>query len=81
MKRFELLKTCAELLKTLHGYGIRIDDYKYVKLYEEYRRMRQDGEKTTYAVALLAERYHISERKVYKLIKHYTSDCKNDAVG
>ena len=30
----------------------------------------------TYIVAILAERYDISERKVYGLIKRFQSDCK-----
>lgn len=33
------------------------------------------GDKVSYIVASLAERYHVCERKVYALVKRYGSDC------
>ena len=33
------------------------------------------GEKVSYIVATLADRYHVSERKVYTLIKRYGREC------
>lgn len=38
------------------------------------------GDKVSYAVACLASNYHISERKVYSLIKRFQSHCNFDAV-
>lgn len=38
------------------------------------------GDKVSYAVAILADRYDISERKVYSLVKHFQNDCNPGAV-
>lgn len=42
----------------------------------DYETMRKRGEKVLYTVAVLADKYAISERKVYGLIKRFQSDCK-----
>ena len=56
--------------------GIRLEDVRYVNLYTDYFRLLHAGGKVTYIVAILAEQYSISERKVYDLIKRFQSDCK-----
>ena len=45
-------------------------------LYKEYIRMKKDGCKTTYIVVYLAEKYRISERKVYTLLKRLSQNCE-----
>jgi hypothetical protein len=80
MKIYEILSLNKELLQRLSMVGIRTNDYQYVELYHEFMEMIQDGNKTTYAVAILSEKYAISERKVYGLIRRFSSDCKNIAV-
>lgn len=42
--------------------------------------MLADGEKVSYIVVLLAEKYAVSERKVYSLIKRFQNDCIPRAV-
>ena len=42
--------------------------------------MLDQGEKVSYAVAVLSEKYLVSERKVYALVKRFQSDCKTFAV-
>ena len=44
-------------------------------MYEEYKRIIDSGGKTSYAVTILSERYGISERKVYYLIRRLAKDC------
>lgn len=75
MKVFEILNFNRELLKRLQQTGIRIKDVEYIDLYNDYRVMLDDGEKVSYIVATLADRYHVSERKVYTLIKRYGQEC------
>ena len=69
-----------ELLKTCHYMGIRPDDVQYIELYNDYNRLLDEGEKVSYIVAVLAERYNVCERKVYTLIKRLQSDCNPFAV-
>ena len=71
---------CRELLKNLHTAGVRIEDAKYIDLYADYRRMLANGDKVSYIVTVLSNKYAVSERKVYGLIKHFQSDCKLFAV-
>lgn len=80
MTVYELLSFHRELLHRFSDVGIKPDDYRFVELYKEYIEMKRTGEKTTYIVAVLAERHGICERKVYHIIRKLESECKNDAV-
>jgi hypothetical protein len=80
MKIIEIVKINRELLKNLHTAGVRIEDAKYIDLYADYRRMLANGDKVSYIVTILSNKYAVSERKVYGLIKHFQSDCKLFAV-
>lgn len=80
MKVIEVLNLNRELFAKLLEAGIRLEDVRYVNLYTDYFRLLQAGGKVTYIVAILAEQYNISERKVYDLIKRFQSDCKLFAV-
>ena len=80
MKVIELLKFNRELLARVRAAGIRLEDTRFVDLYSDYVEMLDRGEKVSYAVAVLAEKYGISERKVYGLVKRFKSDCTPFAV-
>ena len=75
MKIIDVLKFNRELIKSLRIVGIRLEDEQFVDLYTDYTVMRQGGEKVSYIVAVLADRYVISERTVYSLIKRFSSEC------
>ena len=81
MKVFEILNFNREPLKRLQQAGIRIEDVEYIDLYNDYRMMLCGGEKVSYIVATLADRYHVSERKVYMLIKRYGRECSAQVLG
>lgn len=80
MKVFELVALNRELLERMCAAGVRLDDVRYVGLYRDYLRMKGAGGKVSYIVAVLAERYGVSERKVYGLLKRFGSDCTGFAV-
>ena len=80
MKIIEVLKFNRELIKRLKIAGIRLEDEEFVDLYTDYTNLLKRGEKISYIVALLSERYAVSERKVHTLIKRFKSDCKPLAV-
>ena len=60
--------------------GAMHDDVLYIELYSEFEAMKGRGEKTTYAVLYLAEKYSVCERKVYDVIKRFGKRCTLDAV-
>ena len=80
MKIIEVLKFNRELIKRLKIAGIRLEDEEFVDLYTDYTTLLRHGEQVSYIVARLSEKYAVSERKVYMLIKRFQSDCKSLAV-
>lgn len=80
MTIYEVLKFHRELLNRIRQSGIRLEDTDYIDLIADYINMVGAGDKVSYAVACLANNYHISERKVYSLIKRFQSDCNSGAV-
>jgi hypothetical protein len=79
MKVFEAIKLTESTLIALRNANVGTGDVEYIKLYEEFRDLQGDGLKVPYCVAFLAEKYHISIRKVYDLIRKFKSDCKMSA--
>ena len=80
MRVYEILSLNREFLEKLHGFGINLDDCFWVDMYYDYLKMKNNGDKKTYIVAFLSDKYNICERKVYKIIKTMEKDCKVDAV-
>ncbi|GHT62771.1 hypothetical protein FACS189451_07930 [Bacteroidia bacterium] len=80
MTVYEILNFNRELLNRLVVIGFRPEDCKYIDLYSEYEQMRRAGDKVTYIVSVLSDKYKVSERKVYALIKRFRKDCTIRAV-
>lgn len=80
MKAIELLKINETPFKIAQMAGLRLDDCQYIGLFTEYSSLRAQGEKVTYIVSPLADKYQVSERKVYDFVKRMQTDCKVTAV-
>ena len=80
MKVYELLALNRELIERMCAAGVWMDDVRFVGLYRDYLRMKGAGGKVSYIVAVLAERYGVSERKVYSILKRFGNDCTGFAV-
>lgn len=80
MTVYEALKMCGGIIETLEKAGVKPADHKYVALFEDYRRARKRGEKISYIVLCLAQRYGMSERNVYEVVKRLGSDCKSASL-
>lgn len=80
MKVFEILNFNRELLGKLQTAGIRLEDIQYIDLYIEYKKLLEQGEKVSYIVTALSEKFSVSERKIYTLVKRFQSDCKTLTV-
>lgn len=76
MTQYEALKLSGCVIERLEKAGTKPGDYKYVGLFEDFRNARKRGEKVSYIVACLAERYNVSERNVYDIVRRLGSDCK-----
>ena len=80
MTLFEILNFNKELIDRLISVGVKLDDCRYVTLYADYMKMRRRGEKVTCIVTVLSDRYKVSERKVYNIIKKFETNCTAGAV-
>jgi hypothetical protein len=74
MRVYDLLYLNKELLNRLISVGIKPDDFRWVELYQEYELLKKRGEKITYIVAFLAQKYHVSERMVYTIAGRMARD-------
>lgn len=61
MKVIDLLKIQREPLKVMSDCGLKVEDYGYIAMYEEYRERRSHNEKYRYVIMCLSMKYHISE--------------------
>lgn len=75
MTIFEVLNFSRELLERLRRIGVRLEDTAYIDLFVDFNNMVGAGDKVSYAVAVLAAKYEVSERKVYSLIKRFQSSA------
>lgn len=80
MTLFEILNFNKEIIDRLISAGFKVGDSKYLELYRDYVRMHNQGEKMTYIVTALSERYSVSERKIYSIIKKFETNCTAGAV-
>ena len=80
MTVYEVVSLNRELLNRLHEFGIKLDDYKWLDLYNDYLSMKEHGDKTSYIVAALSHKYEICERQVFKVVNKMGRNCQKHAV-
>ncbi len=80
MTVYDIVSLNRELLKRLHKNGIKVDHYKWLDLYNDYLRMKADGDKMGYIVATLSSKYKVCERQVFKVVKMMSQNCQKRAV-
>jgi len=74
MKVYEVARMNRGVFKHLRTRGITMDDISRIDLYDDYVRMKEEGDKTTYIVNHLAERENVSERTAWKLINKFEQE-------
>ena len=76
MRVVKLVEMCAKMMETLSENGIKMEDYKYLPLFYDYERMLGEGDKTTYIVMCLQEKYNIPERSIYRVLERFKKAAK-----
>ena len=69
MLAIDLVRFCGEMLKRLSDCDILLDDYKRVEMCDEYNRLIKEGNKKEYAIALVTEKYGVSESTLRRALK------------
>lgn len=76
MTRYEILKMNEQLFRLLNDNGIDTKDLQYLPMVEEFRRMKLKKHKVNYIVCFLSEKYDMSERGIYKIVKRFGERIK-----
>lgn len=74
MKAFELLILNKNLLQVMENASLDVGDLKYIPVYKEYLRLKEEGHKKTYIMQYLSDEYNIAERTIYRIIDRFS--CK-----
>ena len=74
MKAVKILKICKDLLEMMSFCDLKVQDYKYLDLYAEYIKARQNHEKYTAVIMELSERHNISESTVKRIIRRFEKE-------
>lgn len=75
MKVADFVRINVSLLKFLSSNEVKVEDWKYVVVYERFIRMRKDGVKYIVAVNQLAEEYGMSRATIERAIKKFRKEC------
>jgi hypothetical protein len=75
MKVVELLQIGREMLKLMSENDVKRDDYRFVKMYQEYSNMRKSGVKYRMVIQMLAEEYHTSSASIERAIRRLGKEC------
>lgn len=69
MTRFELIKANQTMLKAMVDNKISPGEVKNLEIYEEFKARKAKKEKISYIVCCLKEKYNLTERRIYGIIK------------
>lgn len=74
MKRADLVLFNEELMHKLKSAGIRLDDVRYAAMYRDYAEMIKKSDSRKEVILSLAQKYGVTDRQVYNIIKHMNKD-------
>lgn len=76
MTQYDLLRTAESLLNILTANDVDAKDVKYLDLYEDFVRLKDEGHKVCYIVYYLSQQYECSEATVYRVVKRMAQDIR-----
>lgn len=71
-----MLFLLRDFMKSMSELGIKMDDYKYIDLCQEYNELVSKGEKKEYARLVLSKKYSVSESTVFRIISRLNTPIK-----
>lgn len=76
MEAYKVLYLIRDLAKNMSEIGVKMDDYKYIGLCQEYNELVSNGHKREYARAVLSRKYSVSESTVFRIITRMNKHLK-----
>lgn len=71
-----MLFLLRDFMKSMSELGIKMDDYKYIDLCQEYNELVSKCEKKEYARLVLSKKYSVSESTVFRIISRLNTPIK-----
>lgn len=68
MRAYELFSLNESLLKVMDSASLSISDVRYMPAIREYMDMTDAGEKKTYVIQFLSDKYDVADRTLYRII-------------
>lgn len=69
MTNYELLIMNKSIVEVLLANHININDVQNLLIYEQFVEMKKQGHKVSYITVFLADKYGMTDRGIYKIIK------------
>lgn len=76
MNAYEFLLTHKGVMEQIQLLPIQPSDVRYLELYKEYSRLKDEGHKITYVLQYLSDEYNVDERTIYRIIKKFSTEVK-----
>jgi hypothetical protein len=76
MEAYKVLYLIRDLAKSMSNIGVKMEDYKYIGLCQEYNELVARGEKKEYARAILSKEYSVSESTVFRILSRMNKPVK-----
>lgn len=76
MTVFDLIKVYEGPMNVLNDANVNLTDVRYIELYQEFVRMKNEGHKLTYIVAFLMDEYSVGQATVYRVIDKFGKPVK-----
>ena len=76
LRAIDIVRFCKELLKKMSENDIKIEDYRHVEMYDDYCRLAEEGHKKEYAIAVITEKYGVSESTLRRVLKRLAEPVK-----
>lgn len=69
MTNYELLLMNKSMVEVLLANHININDVQNLQIFEQFNEMKKQGHKVSYITVFLADKYGMTDRGIYKIIK------------
>lgn len=76
MNAYEFLLTHKGVMEQIQSLPIQPSDVRYLELYKEYSRLKDEGHKITYVLQYLSDEYNVDERTIFRIIKKFSTEVK-----
>ena len=76
MKAIDILTLAEGIITTLDRNDIKTADVRYVQMYRDWQRMREEGHKWDWIMYWLGKEYDLSEASVWRILKRMDKDIE-----